>query len=87
MAVTLVCAVFDAAAGCYARPLFVPAKGLAIRSFVDEVRRQSPENPLSAHPNDFDLYLIAEYDDNEGAFVNRPVPEKLISGLAAAATE
>ncbi|AXH74735.1 MAG: nonstructural protein [Microviridae sp.] len=87
MAVTLVCAVYDSAAGCYGRPWFVPAKGLAIRSFVDEIRRPAPDNPLNAHPDDFALWLIAEYDDNVGAFVNLPNPEKLITGLAASATE
>lgn len=78
----LVCAVFDSAAGCYGRPFFTPAKGIAIRGFVDEVRRSSPENPFNAHPEDFTLFCLAEFDDNSGTFNNLTVPDKLMTGLS-----
>jgi len=64
----VVCAVFDSAAGVYGRPIFVASRGVALRSFTDEVNRRTPENPMSEHPEDFSLFLLAEFDDNSGEF-------------------
>lgn len=61
-------AVFDRAAQVYGKPVFVPARGIAVRSFTDEVNRDAPDNDLHRHPDDFDLYLLAEYDDSLGVF-------------------
>jgi hypothetical protein len=72
------CAVFDRAANAYARPMFVPSTGVAIRSFSDEVNRSDPENQLFNHPDDFDLYDFGEFDDNSGLF-DLHVQPKLLS--------
>lgn len=40
----------------------------AVRYFADGVKAEKTE--LHAHPNDFELYLIAFYDDITGAFEN-----------------
>ena len=64
----IVVAVFDAAAGAYARPAFVGSKGIAVRSFQDEVRREAPDNQMHSHPMDFVLYFLGFYDDILGSF-------------------
>lgn len=87
MATQFVCAVFDVAAGCYGRPFFVSAKGLAIRGFIDEVRKGGSESPIASHPSDFTLFHIADFDDNTGVFSAHISPDKLITGLAASQVE
>lgn len=57
----------DRAANTFARPFCVPALGVAIRSFVDEVNRASPDNPLYAHPEDYDLYEVGVFDEDDGS--------------------
>lgn len=60
--------VYDRAADVFNRPFFVPHLNVAIRDFTDEVKRVSDDNPLNKHPDDFDLYLMGEFDDNQGQF-------------------
>lgn len=78
-----ICAVRDRASGAFARPMFVPAVGAAIRSFGDEVNRQAEkaeENPLFSHPEDFDLFELGEWDDNTGRFVGLEDPRQIAVG-------
>lgn len=60
----------DIKADVYSVPMFVPHIGQAIRSFGDECRRKEPNNVLAAHPEDFELILIGEYDDVSGIFLS-----------------
>jgi hypothetical protein len=66
----VVCAVFDSAVQAYGRPIFVAAAGAATRSFMDEVNRNAQDNPLFAHPDDFELRCLAVFDDESGVFVS-----------------
>lgn len=61
-----VCAVRDRAVDGFGTPIFVASLGAAIRSFSDEINRS--DSVLHAHPEDYDLYHIANYDDSLGAF-------------------
>lgn len=64
-----VVAVFDRAAQLYSRPFFVQAVGQAIRSFTDEVNRKDEQrSEFARHPDDFDLWLLGQFDDQEGRF-------------------
>jgi len=64
-----VVAVYDRASECYGRPIFVPTRAAAIRSFSDEVNRDDPANDLCRHPGDFDLCILGEFDDTKGVFL------------------
>ena len=65
----VVVSVFDRASQLFSRPFFVQASGQAIRSFTDEVNRKDAERgDFSRHPDDFDLWQLATYDDGTGAF-------------------
>lgn len=64
--IQVIVAVKDRAADAFMRPFFVPTANMAIRSFMDEVNRDAPDNQMFAHPEDFDLYELGLYDDNTG---------------------
>lgn len=70
-------AIRDNAIQSYAQPVFVPHVGAAIRSFGDEVQKK--DTPLGTHPEDYELYLLGEYDDQTGEF-DGIRPERLVSG-------
>jgi len=76
----VLCSVKDRAADAYARPMFVPSTGVAIRSFSDEINRADAENQLYNHPDDFDLYEFGEFDDNTGQFNLYEQPKLLSLG-------
>lgn len=62
-----ICAVYDKGAECFGSPFVVPATGLAVRNFTDEVNRDAENNPLFHHPLDFSLYCLGTYDEVTGA--------------------
>ena len=76
MILFVVC-VKDRAADVFNRPFFVPHRNVAIRDFTDEVNRVAGDNQLNKHPDDFDLYLLGEFDDSRGVFVNND-PQVLV---------
>lgn len=67
MTIHTVVSVFDRAAQAYGRPFTVPSKGMAIRSFDDEVNREGSD--MGKHPADYELYELGFFDDQEGKFV------------------
>lgn len=67
-----VCAVKDRAVDAFNRPLFVPTIGVAIRSFQDEFNRKDSE--LAAHPEDYDLYHLGEWDDQTAIYTALEAP-------------
>jgi len=64
----VVVAVRDSAADAFMSPFVSPSNGMAIRSFRDEVNRAAEGNTMHAHPGDFELWLICEWDETAGMF-------------------
>lgn len=58
--------IFDTAARAYAQPFYAPAQAVAVRGVKDML---SGDNQLAKHPEDFELYCIGTFDDNEGVIV------------------
>lgn len=58
----------DIVSNLYGQPMFVPTIGGAIRAFGDECKRKEPNNILSTHPEDFELWHLGSWDDNTGIF-------------------
>lgn len=80
----LACSVFDNAVGSFGRPFFVQTKGVAMRSFMDEVNRPADpggQNMVASHPDDFALYAVGTFDEDSGAFVSYSVPERICTAL------
>lgn len=68
MSILQVVSVFDLAMRMHGRPLFVPALGVATRSFSDEVVRVAGDNLMQQHPEDFELVHLADFDEESGTF-------------------
>lgn len=62
-------AVKDLAVQAFGNPFLVRSSGEAMRSFQDEVNRDPKESPIAAHPEDYELYKIGEYNDTTGEIV------------------
>lgn len=67
----VVCAVFDSAIQAYGLPIFVVAAGAAVRSFTDEVKRNSADSVLASHPSDFELHQLCVFDEETGEFTEQ----------------
>lgn len=78
MSVLKICAVFDTAVQAFGRPIFVPAIGAATRSFTDEVNRKDQDNQLNQHPEDFELYYLADFDEATGTFITTE-PKRILT--------
>lgn len=72
-----VVSVRDTAANAYGRPIFTNSLGQAIRSFQDELNREAQDNVMFHHPEDFNLYHLAEFDEDTGQFTNLPQPMQI----------
>lgn len=76
----VVLSVFDRAAEGYGRPIFAASRGLALRSFQDEVNRVDPANEMNKHPQDFVLYEFGTFDDSDGRFELFQEPRIVVHG-------
>lgn len=70
--------IYDAALGAYGRPMFLQARGQAIRGFSDEVNRVADDNSMNRHPADFALYYLGTFDD-AGGVGQFCVPERVVT--------
>lgn len=81
-----VVAVRDRAANLFMRPFVVNHLGQAIRGFADEINRNAPDNQtMWQHPDDFDLYHIGTYSDEDGR-INPCDPHMIATGKQLAQT-
>jgi len=82
----LACAIRDKQVDGFMPVFFTRAKGEAMRHFMDACR--DPKAPFASHPGDYDLFVLAEYDDQSGRFVaDDSMPFRVMSGLDAVATQ
>ena len=56
--------IYDAAAAAYLPAFFLPTEGMAIRVFKDCC--QDGAHAFGKHPEDYVLYIIGEWDDQNG---------------------
>lgn len=76
----VICAVRDSAVQAFGRPFVVQARGQAIRSFQDECKNESSD--IAKHPSDYDLYVIGEFNDENGE-ITPQVPQLLLRAVDA----
>lgn len=62
-----VCLIRDIKADTWFNPFVANSIGGAIRSFGDEVQK-SDGNPLSMHPDDYELYVCGDFHSDTGIF-------------------
>jgi len=70
-------AVRDLKAASFIFPHFDITHGQAIRGFGDSVR--NPKSPFGLHPEDYSLYHIGEFDEEQGILIPIKVPVLLSS--------
>ena len=70
--------IYDSAASAFNQPFFLHNDGMAIRSFQDNVNHE--ESHLNKHPDQFTLYHVGEFDDQEGTMTPL-TPKSLGNGL------
>lgn len=73
-----VVAIRDRALDAFMQPWYSPAVGAAIRAFVDEVNRDG--SPPNLHPEDYDLYLLGQFDEQSGTFIQEGPPTQIAIG-------
>lgn len=68
----------DTVAGQYMAPFVSPTLGVAYRQLADAVNREStPDDPLVAHPEDFELFRLGVYDDETGLMTLEEKPRSV----------
>jgi hypothetical protein len=72
--------IYDSAAEAFTQPFFMHNDGLAIRAFQDNVNA-SNENNISNHPEQFTLFRIGKFSDNNGKVDSEPQPVSLALGI------
>lgn len=82
---TIIVAVKDLSIPAFMQPTAVRAAGQAIRGFQDEANRRAQENPVYNHPQDFELWQLASFDEENGQFENDQ--RLLIRGVDAKKTD
>lgn len=70
----------DRAADTFGVPMFVASIGGAVRSFQDEVNRNAQDNAMFNHPEDFDMYELGVYDDEDASFHSIGGPRQVAIG-------
>jgi hypothetical protein len=80
----LMFSVFDVQLGEFNSPMAFPSKGVAIRSFLDEAKRDSPDNQVFKHPADFSFHFVGEFDSGTGQYFmpDSGLPELMIEASA-----
>lgn len=69
----------DSKAECYYQPFFKRSHGEAERDFTALVR--DPKSSISQFPDDFDLYYLGEYDDQNGTFAPLDTPQHVLKAI------
>jgi len=72
-------AVFDSKAKVFFVPFFCPSVAVATRAFGTAAN--DPQTQISKYPEDFTLFQIGEFNDEDGSL--RPFPQHINLGLAA----
>nr|QJB19446.1 MAG: nonstructural protein [Microvirus sp.] len=62
---SIVC-VKDTAAMVFGQPFVVQHVAQAVRSLRDEVNSKESSSDVAKHPDDFDLYELASFDEDTG---------------------
>lgn len=65
--------IYDVKAKTFSPPFVCPHTGQALRDFSDLV--QDPKTRIAAHPEDYNLQCLGEYDDCSGKISGLAQPE------------
>lgn len=67
--------IYDSKTMAYMQPFFSVSKGAAIRALTDLL--QDEAHPISKHPEDYTLFELGEFNDNDATFNMESTPVSL----------
>ena len=70
----------DIKADLWFNPLVVTSVGGAVRSFGDECVNKRENNPLADHPEDYELYELGDWNEQQGSFTLHEKPKQIAVG-------
>ena len=71
--------VHDSKAGAYFQPFFQQTEGMAIRIFSDLAT--DPDHSFNKHPEDFTLFRLGVYNDQNGEFTGEKTPHPICKAI------
>lgn len=71
--------IYDQKSEVFNTPFFQQTHGEAERSFRSAVNDE--KTLFSKYPEDYDLYYIGDYDDNEGKIKPEPSPQHMVKAI------
>lgn len=71
--------IYDEKSESYSPPFFMATKGLAIRAFTETAN--GGETSIAKHPEDFTLYDLGDWDDQNGLFHQPDNPKPIIKAI------
>lgn len=71
--------IYDTKAEVYSLPQMFQSAGVAIRSFTDAVN--TPDTSFAMHPEDYTLFEIGEFDDQNTSIKMLKTPHSLAIGI------
>ena len=74
-------ALLDHTAQVFLNPISFINDGDAIRWFGTVVNNNDEKTNISAHPEQFTLFRLADYDDKLGTYENDHQPKQIITGI------
>lgn len=72
--------IHDSAAALYQRPFSARTEAEATRAFAGLA--QDREHPVGQSPEDYALYLVAEFSEDTGVVVGLPGPKHVANAIA-----
>lgn len=71
--------IHDTKAGAYLPPFNLPTTEMAIRTFTDTINDEN--HPFNKHPEDYTLFQISEFDDENGTITPLQTKKPIGNGL------
>lgn len=65
----------DLAVEAYGPPIFVRARGEALRQFIDACKDKTTQ--FAKHPSDYEMYYLGTWDDVSGQLITTGEPERV----------
>lgn len=81
MAKMQIVSIYDSAAEAFSRPVFTASKGVAVRSFAQEVNDPANKD-LHQHTEQFQMFDLGTWDDETGKFEQPAQPVLITAAIS-----
>lgn len=70
----------DRAIDIFGQPFTQQTAAQAVRGFTDEINSDRSSSAVAQHPDDYDLYVVGHYDEQNGTLLPLDKPELVVRG-------